>query len=387
MLKKTNKYNRLNLASRRLFSVIFAVTVFGLTYGLGSPLIALKLLNAGMNESMIGFNAAMHAVGVFAIAPFLPALFRNHRPVTVIIVSLAAIAGIFILFPVVPLPVWFVLRMGLGLFSEIIMVQTETWLSNSTVERARGKVLALYTGGMSLGFATGPLILAWTGNNGDLAFYTAALLAAVAIMFIITAGMPRTHGQDDIPETLRNSLKLATLPVVATVLNAAVEMIGMNFLSLYATRLGWSESASALLISVLMFGAIILQLPIGWLADKFNRLKLMRTLAFIAAALAFIWPQILAFHLLSYAILFIWGGIFVGIYTVAITWVGERFKGSQLAGIYTVMSVAWGAGALAGPLLGGFAMQFSLHGLPWLTAALCLLFALFSLIGSFRSYS
>jgi len=134
-----------------------------------------------------------------------------------------------------------------------------------------------------------------------------------------------------------------------------------------------------------MFGAIALQLPIGWLADKVNRLALMRILAFIAAGLAFIWPTILAVHWLSYVMLFIWGGIFVGIYTVAITWVGERFQGGQLAGIYAAMSVAWGAGALAGPLLGGVAMQYSLHGLPWLTGAMCLVFAVISLRPAFRT--
>ncbi|WP_317179526.1 MFS transporter [Lelliottia amnigena] len=375
------------LVNKRLIAVIFSVTVFSLTYGLSSPLIAFKLLNAGMSESAIGVNAAMHAVGVFLIAPFLPALFRRYRPLTLIVVSLCAITVIFMLFGVVSFPMWFLLRMGLGLFSEIIMVQTETWLNGSTVERARGKVLALYTAGMSLGFATGPLILAWTGSDGNLAFYVASVLAALAIVFIFTSGMPRVEGHEEKPDTLGNSLKLAALPIMATVLNAAVEVLGMNFLSLYAIKLGWSESASALLISVLMFGAILLQLPIGWLADRVDRLKLMTTLAFIAAALAFVWPHILAFHLLSYVMLFIWGGIFVGIYTVAITWVGERFKGGQLAGIYAAMSVAWGAGALAGPLLGGFAMTFSLHGLPWLTGALCLVFALLSLSGPLRSRS
>lgn len=373
------------LVNKRLIAVIFSVTVFSLTYGLSSPLIAFKLINAGASESVIGFNAAMHAVGVFLIAPFLPALFRRFRPLTLIVVSLCAIALIFVLFGVVSFPMWFLLRMGLGLFSEIIMVQTETWLNGSTVERARGKVLALYTAGMSLGFATGPLILAWTGSDGNLAFYVASVLAVLAIVFIFTSGMPRVEGHEENPETLRNSLKLAALPIMATVLNAAVEVLGMNFLSLYAIKLGWSESASALLISVLMFGAIILQLPIGWLADRVDRPRLMTTLAFIAAALAFVWPYILAFHLLSYVMLFIWGGIFVGIYTVAITSVGERFKGGQLAGIYAAMSVAWGAGALAGPLLGGFAMTFSLHGLPWLTGALCLVFALLSLSGPLKS--
>ncbi|XUA21136.1 MFS transporter [Citrobacter sp. OP27] len=372
------------LFNKRLFAIIFSVTVFSLTYGLSSPLLSFKLIQAGMTESMIGINAAMHAVGVFVIAPFLPALFRRVRPATLMLISLGAIAIIFLLFSVVTLPFWFLLRMGLGMFSEVIMVQTETWLNGSTVERARGKVLALYTAGMSLGFAAGPLILAWTGSDGNLAFYISAVITAIAIGLIALSGMPRVEHDEDAAEGLLRSLKLAALPIMATVLNAAVEMLGMNFLSIYAIKLGWSESASALLISVLMFGAIVLQLPIGWLADKVNRLYLMRALAFIASALAFIWPYILAFHVLSYVMLFIWGGIFVGIYTVAITWVGERFKGSQLAGIYSAMSVAWGAGALTGPLLGGFAMEYSLHGLPWLTAAMCLCFALFSLRPGFQ---
>lgn len=373
------------LFNKRIFAIIFSVTVFSLTYGLSAPLLAFKLIHAGMTESMVGMNAAMHAVGVFAIAPFLPALFRRYRPITLMLLSLSAITVIFLLFGLVELPFWFLLRMGLGIFSEIIMVQTETWLNGNTVERSRGKVLALYTAGMSLGFATGPLILAYTGSDGNLAFYTAGLLAILAIVLITVSGMPRVDAEEEIPDSFLLSLKLAALPIMATVLNAAVEMLGINFLSLYAIKLGWSESSSALLISVLMFGAIVLQLPIGWLADKVNRLTLMRTLAFIAAIMAFIWPTILAFHLLSYVMLFLWGGIFVGIYTVAITWVGEHFKGSQLAGIYAAMSVAWGAGALAGPLLGGLVMQYSLHGLPWLTGAMCLVFAFVSLKPSFNT--
>jgi len=373
------------LFNKRLFAIIFSVTVFSLTYGISSPLLAFKLIHAGMTESMVGLNAAMHALGVFAVAPFLPALFRRFRPFTLMLISLGAIAIIFILFSFVSLPFWFLLRMGLGVFSEVIMVQTETWLNGKTIEQARGKVLALYTAGMSLGFAVGPLILAYTGSDDNLAFYISALLAGMAIVLIVVSGMERAETKEEAPESFLGSLKLASLPIMATLLNAAVEMLGMNFLSIYAIKLGWSESGSALLISVLMFGAIILQLPIGWLADKVNRLSLMRILAFTAAAMAFVWPYILAFHLLSYVMLFIWGGIFVGIYTVAIIWVGERFKGGQLAGIYSAMSVAWGAGALAGPLLGGIAMEFSLHGLPWLTAGMCLIFAIFSLRPSFKT--
>lgn len=156
------------------------------------------------------------------------------------------------------------------MFSEIIMVKTETWLNGSTVERARGNVLALYTARMSLGFGTCPLILAWTGSNENLV----TLLAAVDITLIVIFGMSRVETDDEVSESLSGSLKHASLPIMAMVLKAAVEMIGVNFLSLYATKQGWNESASALLISVLMFGAIVLQLPVGWLADMVNRHRL-----------------------------------------------------------------------------------------------------------------
>lgn len=58
--------------------VIGAVMIFGLTYGLSAPLISLRLHTEGYDEWFIGLNAAMHAVGVFAVAPFLPALCQRY---------------------------------------------------------------------------------------------------------------------------------------------------------------------------------------------------------------------------------------------------------------------------------------------------------------------
>jgi len=60
-----------------------------------------------------------------------------------------------------------------------------------------------------------------------------------------------------------------------------------------------------------------------------------------------------------------------------LTIVGSRFKGGELVGIYAVMGMTWGLGALLGPALAGIAMFFFTHGLPLFAAAACLLFALF----------
>ena len=49
-------------------------TIFGLTYSLSAALIALDLSESGFGESLIGANAAMHALGVLAMAFLLPRL-------------------------------------------------------------------------------------------------------------------------------------------------------------------------------------------------------------------------------------------------------------------------------------------------------------------------
>jgi Na+/melibiose symporter and related transporters len=166
--------------------------------------------------------------------------------------------------------------------------------------------------------------------------------------------------------------------VATTVLNAAVETAGLSFIALYAIGQGWNEQRAMQLISVLMLGAILLQLPIGWLADRMDKRRLVLRLAIVSAASALLWPFVLGHLWLAFAVVFVWGGLFVGIYTVMLAMVGSRFEGNDLVGVYAVMGLAWGVGALVGPALAGVAMGLSAwFGLPGLIALGCAVFAVF----------
>jgi hypothetical protein len=58
--------------------------------------------------------------------------------------------------------------------------------------------------------------------------------------------------------------------------------------------------------------------------------------------------------------------------------VGSRFQGTDLVGVYAVMGLAWGLGALVGPTLAGVAMGVNaLFGLPGIIALGCAGFAVF----------
>jgi MFS family permease len=369
------------LSMRRRLSVgavIATATVFGLSYSLSAPLIAMSLEQRGYGSSFIGFNAAMHAVGVLLIAPWMPALASRFGARRLIFLALMITGAVLALFTQVQdVNWWFPLRILLGAAAEALFVMSETWTNELCLEQSRGRTMAIYTASLSLGMVLGPALLSVLGV-GTRAYLAGAAVALAAVVFV---GMPwvmapaRSHPARAHPMTYA---RLAPVAMATTVLNAGVETAGLSFIALYATRQGWTEGDAMRLISTLMLGAILLQLPIGWLADRFDKRKLVLALAAISAFGALLWPFALGEPWLAFGLVFAWGGLFVGIYTVMLAMVGSRFSGGELVGVYAVMGMAWGLGALVGPALAGVAMGVNaLFGLPGIIALGCAAFAVF----------
>lgn len=359
-------------------AVIVAATIFGLSYSLSAPLIAMSLAASGHSGSYIGLNAAMHALGVLLIAPVMPTLAARFGARTLAVAALVVTAVVLAAFArVTDVAWWFPMRVLLGMAAEVLFVMSETWTNVLSTEQARGRTMAVYTAALSLGMVLGPAMLSVLGVGAG-AYLAGAVIALAAVAFILPPWV--VAPQRSVPERAQpiRYMRLAPIALATTVLNAGVETAGLSFISLYATQLGWSEARAMQLISVLMLGAIVLQLPIGWLADKVNKRRLVLALASISAVTALFWPFALRETWLAFAVVFVWGGLFVGIYTVMLAMVGSRFQGNDLVGVYAVMGLAWGLGALVGPTLAGVAMGVNaLFGLPGIIALGCAVFALF----------
>jgi MFS family permease len=359
-------------------AVIVAATIFGLSYSLSAPLIAMSLAASGHSGSYIGLNAAMHALGVLLIAPVMPTLAARFGARTLAVAALVVTAVVLAAFArVTEVTWWFPMRVVLGMAAEVLFVMSETWTNVLSTEQARGRTMAVYTAALSLGMVLGPALLSVLGVDAR-AYLAGAAIALAAVAFILPPWV--VAPQRSVPERAQplRYMRLAPIALATTVLNAGVETAGLSFISLYATQLGWTEARAMQLISVLMLGAIVLQLPIGWLADKVDKRRLVLALAAISAVAALFWPFALRETWLAFAVVFVWGGLFVGIYTVMLAMVGSRFQGNDLVGVYAVMGLAWGLGALVGPTLAGVAMGVNaLFGLPGIIALGCAVFAVF----------
>lgn len=366
---------------RRYFStgaVIAAATIFGLSYSLSAPLIAISLEQRGHSSTFIGANAAMHAIGVLLIAPVMPTLASRWGARSLAMLALLVTAIVLALFTVIDDALWwFPLRVALGAAAEALFVMSETWTNVLSTEQARGRTMAIYTASLSLGMVLGPALLSLVGVGAHAYLVGAAVALGASAFLALPWVIAPLRCQPESAQPMKY-LRLAPVAMATTVLNAGVETAGLSFIALYATGLGWTESQAMQLISTLMLGAILLQLPIGWLADRMDKRRLVLVFALISAFGALLWPFALSQAWLAFSVVFVWGGLFVGIYTVMLAMVGSRFDGGELVGVYAVMGMAWGLGALVGPALAGVAMGVNaLFGLPGLIALGCAVFAVF----------
>jgi MFS family permease len=140
----------------------------------------------------------------------------------------------------------------------------------------------------------------------------------------------------------------------------------MALLPLYGLDKGLSEATAATALGVLIVGNVVLQPPIGWLADRWSWRALLGACALLAAAGGVALPAAIG-GFWQWPLLFAWGAAGFGVYTVALAELGRRFAGAALVAGAVAFAAIWGVGGLVGPPLAGAAMDlFGPNGLPLL---------------------
>jgi MFS family permease len=153
--------------------------------------------------------------------------------------------------------------------------------------------------------------------------------------------------------------------MLAALVAGLVESADLTLLPLFGLHSGLDERAALLLVAVFMAGNVILQVPIGLLADRYGR----RTLLGICAVASCIGPLLLQTSLgsplLLWPLLFVWGGTLYAFYSQGIALLGEEFAVEDLPGANTLFVMVYCLGGVIGPSAGGMAMDlWPSRGLP-----------------------
>ena len=105
----------------------------------------------------------------------------------------------------------------------------------------------------------------------------------------------------------------------------------LSLLPVYGLRTGLNVTLAANALTALIVGNIVLQFPTGWLADKFPKRLVLGGCAFVTVVSSLLLPLVMATAWM-WPILVITGACGYGVYTVALTSLGDRFDGPGVRG-------------------------------------------------------
>jgi MFS family permease len=352
---------------RGLIAAIACVSLFGVAQGMTHPLFAIRLEAQGWSSGFIGLSGAMVALASLMIGPFMPRLIGRIGLARFLALGCVAAALLILTFPLVEnYWVWLVLRFLHGTASTMLFIGSEAWIVADAEPQSRGRVVGLYATTLSLGFAAGPLLLTGVGFGGWTPFAACAALSLLCLLPLATAWGSAPKADPDDMGAIPPLRFLRTDPTVmgAVILFGAIEFGVMALLPVWGVKLGMERDAATFLVSILVLGNVALQIPLGALADRWNRRVMLICCGFTCLVAAALMPVFAGSTWPLWTLLFVWGGLVAGLYTIGLVELGSRYSGAALVSANAAVVASYGIGAMGGPLLVGAAMDaVEPHGL------------------------
>jgi len=360
---------------KKIILIVSMISMAGITFGITMPLSTLTLKSWGISSTMIGLNSAMPALSAVLTTPFMPKFINYWGQKNVIRFCLILVATCCICLPLFPdLFSWFILRFLLGAGGTGIWLLSEVWINGFAEDHNRGKIIGAYSALLSLGFIVGVLMFSVIGVESNTAFYLAAVFVLVAAIPVWTMSDLPTHEMaDDI--SMWNHMVLSPGLMGSSWMMGFLYAATAYLLPIFALQFDLNYAQSSRTIAWLGSGELAMPLFVGWFADKVDKRKLMIFIALVTIIALSIMPFVFAAPLMRLATLFILGGAIMSFYSLGLTMLGQKFKGSLLASANASFIFFLCLGEIIGPPVIGTAMDlFGTYAFGWSMALFTLVY-------------
>lgn len=348
------------------------MVVVNLVYGLTLPLLSIVLDSQGVSKTIIGLSIVAQASAGVLLAPLMPRLITRSGAARVMQQSTLLAAASLLALGLFPnVYAWFAIRFLLGAAGSMLWSASEAVINELVDDNWRGRIIGMYGSAGAAGFALGPVVLILTGTEGLLPFVvTAAFIGIASLPLFWLPDDSRPHASEDHP-SLRRIFRLVPHIMLLNLVYAAAVEAFIAFFPLFGIHIGLGEVRSLSLLTTFALGGVVLQLPLGWLADHMRRQKLL-LICLVTTMIGFlILPQVVSSRVGGPMFTFALGGVEGMIYALGVILLGQKFRGAELAAASVLYTGMWGAGTMLGPAVVGAGMDILGNAsMPYLIAAI-----------------
>lgn len=256
------------------------------------------------------------------------------------------------------LPAWLFLRVivGLGMMCQYMVI--ESWLNEQADAKHRGAVFSGYMIASYLGLVLGQLILVVHPQLGPELLMLVAMCFALCLVPV--ALTRRIHPAPLRPAPMEPRFFIKRVPQsLSTVLGSGLIVGSFYGLApLYASKQGLSTEQVGIFMGVCIFAGLLVQWPLGWLSDRYDRAVLIRSVA-IGLAVASLPLAILPGVPLPvlFAAGFLVSLLQFCLYPLAVAFSNDHVESERRVSLTAMLLVTYGVGASIGPLAAGVLMK------------------------------
>src|SRR5712692_1760987 len=358
---------------------ILAAALVGFATNLSMQLLNLRMQATGISGFGIGLSVAIQALGILVTAPLTKYIIASRGIRETILGAALLASSVLIAFTfITDLFVWNVMRFAFGTGLAVLFTASESLIISRADGSNRGRIVGWYATALAAGTAAGPLLVTVVGIDGSMPLLFGALL------FWLSTGplVAFLKRGEDLAPVVRSStftaLRVAPIAFLSAFVFGVADNGGMAMLSVYSVLNGYDYVNAAALAVFATVGAIALQIPLGYSANRRDPRILLILCGLGAMLLLALLPYIVSIKPVAFGVAFGLGGLLEGLYTLGLICIAKFYRGLGISTANGYFVSMCGLGELAGPLATGTSIEYL--GPPGFVFSLTVILALYVIL-------
>ncbi len=344
---------------RPLIPLLIAAGILLAGNGLQGTLIAIRGAQEGFSTSLIGFMGTAYFGGFLLGCVAIPRMLQSVGHIRTF-AALAAIATAATLALVIWIDatVWIFMRLIVGFCFSGLFTSVDSWINSSVANKDRGRVLSLYRL-IDLGCVTGAqFLLPLYGASGFTIFGILAILICLSLVPVSLADRSNPKAPEspkfDLMKIWRLSPMAASGCIAIGMTSSSFRLVG----PIYAQDIGLSIANVATFMSAGIVGGAVLQYPLGWWSDRYDRRWALIGATSGAAASGFFLSYFAGTsQFLNYIGIFCFGAFAMPLYSLSAAHANDRAKKDDYVMVSAGLIFLFSLGAMIGPTVGSLLIE------------------------------
>ncbi|WP_409440352.1 MFS transporter [Psychromonas sp. GE-S-Ul-11] len=344
-----------------LFLLLMSCFLLMTGYGLSNILLPVRMQNDGISIDNIGLVLSMLSVGFLIGSYYSRKLLQRvgHIRIFAMCGSLTSVA--ILLSGLFPDPIMLaVMRVVTGFCMACTNATLDSWLSFSATEKNRGRILSINQMVIMSAQFLGQFLLNVAPIDTMTLFVISGILLSLAITPIVISKQQGPVIEDSESMSLMTIIKLSPLGVVSCFYCGVFYSALLNMLPIVANANGIKGFSLSIFMGSAIIGAILLQFPVAYLSDNFDRRKIMLGMILTIIAAAILIPLLISLNLFYFSLLAIAviTGVVACLYPMSMSETFDKVVKEQILAAMASLLFIYALGSITGPYLAAKAMKW-----------------------------